>query len=121
VSIDQFDRIIGQIDGLPGIDKSRPTTVTTVMPILGSSQTYVVQTYKTDDGFMAFIQMISGETSVRIALPAKVTAALYRQRDSLVKTSRRRVARDRWDSMDPDQQQAHVTRLRGARKPKAAG
>jgi len=122
IEIDTFDRIIGTIDGLPGVDKSRPATVTTVAPIIGTSQTYVVQTYKTEDGFIGFVQMIEAGHSVRIALPSKVTAALYRQRDALVVTGRRRRARDRWDQLDPDQKDAHAARLRAVRptrKPKA--
>lgn len=115
-TIDTFDRIIGTIDGLPGVDKSRPTTVTTVAPIIGTAQTYVVQTYKGDEGFTAFIQMVESGNSVRIALPPKVTAALYRQRDALVKTGRKRRARDRWDQLDPDEREAAVSRLRGARQ-----
>jgi hypothetical protein len=119
-TIDSFDRLAATIDGLPGVDRSRPTTVTTVTPILGVSQTYVVQTYKTEDGFVAFIQTISAEGSIRIALPAKVTAALYRQRDALVTTSRKRRARDAWDNLDPDQREARVAQLRTGTPRRAA-
>lgn len=113
---DYFDRVIGAIDGLPGVDKSRPSTVTTVHPIIGDSQTAVVQTYKTDDGFIAFVQIGSAEQYTRVVLESKVMAALYRQRDALITTGRKRRARDAWEQMDPDQRDAHVTRLRAARK-----
>lgn len=115
-TIDNFDRIIGAIDGLPGVDRSRPSTVTTVQPIIGSSQTCVIQTYKSEDGFTAFVQIVSAEGSIRVVLPPKATAALYRQRDALITTSRKRAARDRWDSLPPERQREHVTRLRSARK-----
>jgi hypothetical protein len=109
---DAFDRIIGQIDGLPDVRKARPSTVTTVLPILGKSQTYVVQTYKTPEGFFAFVQMVDAEGRARVVLPPKVTAALYRQRDSLVKQQRRESAKDRWNNLSAEQREAAVTRLR---------
>ena len=116
MSVDTFDRLAAQIDGLPGVDKSRPTTVTSVAPLLGVTQTYVVQTYKTEEGFLAFLQMVSAEGSIRVAIPPRVMAALYRQRDSLVATGRRRRGRDRWDQMDPAEREARVSQLR---RPKA--
>jgi hypothetical protein len=114
--IDTFDRIIGAIDGLPDTPKTRPATVTTVMPIIGRAQTYVVQTYKTDAGFQVFLQMVDAEGRARIAIPPKVAAAIYRQRDSLIATSRRQAGRDRWDNMSHADREAAVSRLR---KPKA--
>ncbi len=115
---DNFDRIIGQIDGLPGVSKARPTSVTTVMPIIGNSQTYVVQTYKDDEeGFYVFLQMVDSEGRARIAIPPRVAAAIYRQRDSLVKASRKRSARDRWDKLGPAerrQRTAHLRRVVGS-------
>lgn len=110
--VDAFDRIIGSIDGLPDVNKARPTTVTTVMPIIGNAQTYVVQTYKGEGGYYVFLQMVDAEGRARIAIPPKVAAALYRQRDALVKQSRRQRARDRWDNMTKDERDAQVTRLR---------
>lgn len=109
---DAFDRIIGTIDGLPGVSKARPSTVTTVMPILGNAQTYVVQTYKGDDGFYVFLQMVDAEGRARVAIPPKVAEAIYRQRDALVKTARKRRARDRWGNMTPEQREASVAHLR---------
>ena len=115
--VDPFDRLLGTIDGLPDFAKSRPSTVTTVMPILGNAQTYVVQTYKErDGGFTVFLQMVDAEGRARIAIPPKVTAAIYRQRDSLIKSGRKTRARDRWDSMSDAERDAHITRLR---RPKA--
>jgi hypothetical protein len=114
---DPFDRLLGTIDGLPDFQKSRPSTVTTVMPIIGNSQTYVVQTYKErDGGFTVFLQMVDAEGRARIAIPPKVAAAIYRQRDSLVKMGRRQRSRDRWDSMSNAERDHHVSRLRGSRK-----
>jgi hypothetical protein len=92
--LDTFDRVIGAIDGLPDVHKSRPTTVTTVMPIVGRSQTYVAQTYRDKEGrFTVFLQMVDAEGRARIVVPPKVMAAVYRQRESLVTKARRATAR----------------------------
>src|SRR5947209_332679 len=40
--MDPFDRILGDLTGLPGHLYSRPATVATTIPILGSAQTYVL-------------------------------------------------------------------------------
>jgi hypothetical protein len=118
--IDQFDRLLGQIDGLPDVSKAKPSTVMTVMPIIGVSQTYVVQTYKDrDEGFFVFLQVVDGEGRARLAIPPKVAAAIYRQRESLVKRARSRAGRDRYDRMTPAQRQASVTRLHKGRRKKA--
>jgi len=109
---DTFDRIIGTIDGLPGVRKSKASTVVTVLPILGNAQTFVIQTYQDrDEGFTVFVQAISGEASYRIVLPPKVAQAMYRQREALIKTGRKVRGRERWERMDPDQREAAVARL----------
>lgn len=118
--IDHFDRIIGSVDGRQDVVSARPSTVTTVMPIIGRSQTYVVQTYKDPDvGNFLFLQMVDAEQGIRIAIPPKVTAAIYRQRDALVKASRRQTGRDRWANMTSQQRRAATDRLAAARKPRA--
>lgn len=118
--VDHFDRIIGSIDGLPDVQRARPSTVTTVMPIIGQSQTYVVQSYKepADEragGFYIFLQRVDAEGGIRIAIPPKVADAIYRQRDALVKASRRQTGRNRWAQMSHTEREHAVNRLR---KPK---
>jgi len=115
-TIDPFDRLLGLIDGLPDYSKTRPSTVTTVTPLLGISQTYVVQTYKDrEGGYTVFLQMVDSQGRARIAIPPKVTAAIYRQRGALVKTGRSQRGRDRWDSMSDAERDAAVSRLRKPR------
>lgn len=96
---DAFDRIIGQLHGLPEVRNTRPSTVTTVLPILGNSQTFVVQTYRDDRGDTIFLQMVDAEGRARIVIPPAVASAIARQRDSLTATGRsarsRAAARDR--------------------------
>lgn len=109
---DAFDRIAGTIDGLPDVRKTRPSTFSDVQPILGDVSTYIVQTYSTEEGMVAFVQTIDANGSTRIVLPPKVTAALYRQRDSLIKQGRKARGKDRWERMTDEEREAAVTRLR---------
>lgn len=86
--VSAFDRLLGKIDGLPGVQRTRPTTVLSIMPFLGNALTYVVQTYRTaDDGFIVFLQMVDAEGRERLVLPDKVAQAIYRQRQSLTDRS----------------------------------
>lgn len=111
--VDPFDRLLGMIDGLPDFSKARPSTVTTTTPLIGVSQTYVIQTYKErDGGFTIFLQMVDAEGRARIAIPPKVAQAIYRQRESLVKSGRRQRGRERWDGMTDAERDAAVSRLR---------
>jgi hypothetical protein len=116
---DPFDRIIGTIDGLPDVRKSRPSTVTTVMPMIGNAQTYVVQTYAGEDGNFIFLQMVDAEGRARIAIPPKVAAAIYRQAESLVRAGRRERGRRTWEQMPEHVRSKRIATLRAGRK--AAG
>lgn len=82
-----FDRIMGLIVGLPDTKLSRPSTVLTVMPLVGASVTYVVQTHKAKEGFTVFLQMVDAEGRARFVIPPKVADAIYRQRQSLADRS----------------------------------
>lgn len=108
---DVFDKLIGLIDGTPGTRKARPTTVTSIQPILGDSQTYVVQTYKTEDGFFGFVQMVDRAGGARFVLPPKVMNAIYRQREALVKASRSARQKDRWADLTPEERAQKVAHL----------
>ena len=112
-----FDRLAGLIDGLPGVRKTRPSTFADVTPMLGDVSTYIIQTYATEDGFIAFVQTIDARGSTRVVLPAKVTSALYRQRDSLIRQGRKQRGRDRWESLTDEQRERAVARLREAERP----
>lgn len=110
---DVFDRVIGLIDGTPGTRKAKPTTVVSVEAILGDSETYVVQTYQTEDGFFGFIQRINRAGGQRFVLPPKAMSALFRQRDALIKAGRKARAKDRWADLTPEERSARVAHLRG--------
>jgi hypothetical protein len=101
-SIHPYDRLLGALDGLPDVVHTRPTTVRTITPLIGNAETWIDQTYRQlGQGDTVFLEAVSAQGSVRLALPPKVAAAIARQRDSLTKQNRRKAskqaAQDRMD------------------------
>lgn len=95
---DPFDRVLGDLTGLPGHLYSRPATVATTIPILGSAQTYVIRTIRTPENrYIGFIELIEANRSMRLVIPTKAMAALYRQRDALATRRNRQVGREKWE------------------------
>lgn len=95
---DPFDRILGDLTGLPGHLYSRPATVATVLPIIGNAQTYVVRTIRTPENrYIGFVEMIEAKGMIRLVIPSKAMAALYRQRDSLATRRNREVGKEKWE------------------------
>jgi hypothetical protein len=99
---DAFDRLLGALQGLPDVTESRPATIQTIQPLLGTSQTYIIRTWRQIDrgGDKAtrgldtiFIECVSAAGSFRIALPPKVADAIARQRDALSAKTRSKAAR----------------------------
>jgi len=115
--MDVIDRWLAEIDGLPGVRKSRPSTVTTNDGLM--TVTHVVQTFTIDSkvgwadaGNYALVQTVSADGSTRVLLPPKVTSAMYRQRASLVRRARGEAARRRWEEMDDEARAASIARLK---------
>jgi hypothetical protein len=74
---DLFDRTIRALDGLPDVVKTKPATVRALTPVLGLSQTFIVQTYRQkDQGDTVFVEYIGAEGSLRLALPPVVADTL---------------------------------------------
>lgn len=101
---DSYDRLLGNMDGLPGVTSTRPSTVEVVTPIVGRSQTYIVRTFRqqrTDaEGrpsgpaeFTTFVQFVEGKEAVKLAFPPKVSELIARQRESLTEAARKRSAK----------------------------
>jgi hypothetical protein len=99
---DEFDRLRGNLDGLPDVVHTSPSTIT-VVPVLGvgGSRTFIVQTFRQrDQGDTTFVQVISSGGSLRLVLPPSITDAIARQRDALstksrVKAGKARAAADK--------------------------
>lgn len=89
-----YDRMIGALEGLPDVIKVRPTTVRTTIPLLGLSQTFIIHTVRQKDkGDTIFLETVSREGAIRIALPPQVADAIARQREALTSKSRSKAAR----------------------------
>ena len=92
---DLFDKLLGSLHGLPGVTATKPSTVQAIHPLLGCTQMFIIQTYRQkEEGDVIFIQAVSKEGTVRIALPPAAADALARQRESLTGKSRSRAARE---------------------------
>ena len=90
---DVFDRLLGSLDGLLDVVRTNPPTIRSLTPLLGSAETYIIQTYRQKDvGDTIFIEAIHTGGSLRIVLPPKVAEVLARQRDTLTSKSRRKAA-----------------------------
>lgn len=104
---DEYDHLLGQLDGLPGSLQTKPATIQLV-DLLGSAKTYIVRTVRqqdrltTDDPdkdaaapavFTTFLEYYSRTERVRLVLPARVGDLIARQRDALTDQARRTSAK----------------------------
>jgi hypothetical protein len=89
--VDQFSRRFRELSDNPGAVRSS-STVNTV-DFYGKTESWIGDTFRVDGNEVVFLQRINAEGSVRIVLPAEVTAAMNRQRDRATKVVRRRGAR----------------------------
>lgn len=92
---DTFDRLLGQLQGLPETTQVKPATIQVLPPLgVGGTQTYIVQTIRQRDfGDFTFIQYVNNEGAQRMILPPEVTALVNRQRDSISARNRRKGAK----------------------------
>jgi len=91
---DAFDRLLGSLHGLPDVTSTKPSTLRTVTPLLGTSQMFIVQTYRQrEKGDTIFLECVSKDGSIRIAIPPQVSEAIARQRDALTGKVRSKVGK----------------------------
>lgn len=96
LSLDKFDRLYGSLSDLADVTKTKPSTVVTHTPLLGQTQTFIIQTMRQkDEGDTIFIQYMADGEAIRIALPAAAADAIARQRDALGAKNRKRAAKER--------------------------
>lgn len=104
---DAFDRLLGALDGLPDVVKTKPSTIRT-MPLLGvgGSSLHIVQTVRQqqtrtnakgeDIAFSRdtiFLEVVGADGTVRLAIPPEVADTIARQRDALTGKTRSKAAR----------------------------
>ena len=93
-SPDAFDRMAGALANLPVATSSKPTTVSTVSPLIGASQSIIIRTIRQREvGDHLFIECCSADGLVRMYLPPEAAAAIARQRDSLTTKVRRKAGK----------------------------
>lgn len=91
---DEFDRLLGSLHGLPDVSFTKPSTLRTVTPLIGTSQMFIVQTYRQRErGDTVFLECVSKDGSIRLALPPSVADAISRQRDALTVKVRAKIGR----------------------------
>jgi len=92
--ISEFDRLVGALEGLPDVTKSKPTTLRAMLPLIGIARSYIVQTYRQKDkGDTIFLETVGSEGSVRIPIPPQVADAIARQREALTGKVRSKAAK----------------------------
>ena len=103
---DEFDRLLGQLDGLTDVTHTKASTISVTPPLgIGGSRTFIVQTFRQRDSNLdgdnvksrdtIFLQVVGASGSIRIALPHQVADIFARQRDSLGTITRKRMGRER--------------------------
>ena len=93
-AFDTYDRQIGALKGLPDVIEVKPSTVRVSIPLLGLSQTFIVQTIRQRAvGDHVFLETVSRDGAIRIVLPPQVADTIARQRDALTAKSRSKAAK----------------------------
>lgn len=93
----EFDRLLGQMDGLPDVAKAGPSMIRAV-PLLGvgTTSTYIVTTLRDKEagGDTIALEVYADGAPIRLLLPPRVAEAIARQRDQLTTKNRSRASRD---------------------------
>jgi hypothetical protein len=89
-----YDRMISALEGLPDVTKVKPATVRTVTPLIGASQTFIIQTVRQQStGDHVFLEIVDQSGAIRVVLPPAVADVIARQRGALATKVRSKVAR----------------------------
>jgi hypothetical protein len=93
-SRDKFDRALGGLVGIPDVIHTKPSTLQEVSALVGSAQTFIIQTFRQrEEGDTIFLQYVDETGTVRMVLPPKVADLISRQRDSLGARVRSQIAK----------------------------
>lgn len=86
-TINKYDRLYGSVMDVSIHTKA--STIRTVEPITGKTESFIVQTCRhNENGDYIFIEHVSEDGVIRLALPPKVANLIVSQRDSLTKRRR---------------------------------
>jgi|SRR5215471_5309410 len=93
-TINEFDREYGMLDGLPGVTRTKETTIRAKLPMIGIARSFIVQTVRMKEkGDTIFLETVEGEKAIRLVLPPAVADAIARQRDALTAKVRSKAAK----------------------------
>jgi hypothetical protein len=90
-TVHPYDRLYGSLHNVSLSTKA--TTIQHVEPVTGRSVSFIVQTFRHEDGDHVFIQIANGEGNTRVYLPPKVTACVGSQHHTLTRKNRSRASR----------------------------
>jgi len=94
-TIDKFDRMMGALHELPDVTRTKASTVVVTTPMIGATQTFVIQTLRQrEQGDTIFLQYMDDTGSLRIAIPPAAADAIARQRDALTAKVRKRIGKE---------------------------
>jgi len=101
-TVDKFDRAHGTLLGLPDVTHTSEATVTTHEPMIGASQTFILQSFRQADRSKEggqskdtlFLQYIDGDAHVRLVVPHRAIQVIIRQHDALTTKVRKRAAKE---------------------------
>jgi hypothetical protein len=101
-TVDKFDRMMGALDSLPDVTRTKPSTVVVTVPLIGCTQTFIIQSFRQIDRDgdesrsrdTIGLQYVDDEGRVRMVIPHEAIMAIIRQHDSLSTKVRRRVAKE---------------------------
>src|SRR5581483_10856056 len=80
-AFDTYDRQIGALKGLPDVIEVKPSTVRVTIPLLGLSQTFIVQTIRQREvGDHVFLETVSRDDAVTAKSRSKAAKALAQER-----------------------------------------
>jgi hypothetical protein len=86
-TLSKYDRLYGGLQDVSLFTK--PSTVKTVQPMTGKTDTFVIQTCRHEEnGDYIFIECMDETGVVRLALPPKVASLIASQREALTKRRR---------------------------------
>jgi len=92
-TIDKFDRALGSLVGIPDVIHTSPSTIRAMSPLIGSSQTFIVQTFRQkESGDTVFVEYVDDSGTVRLVIPPQVTKVILRQYNALTDRSRSKAA-----------------------------
>lgn len=85
---DRFQKARETLWGAPGFQRRNSTIISPGWAFIPQA-TWIVETIKTDDTSGIFLQAIDKDGGQRIVLPEKVTKAIYRHYESIMRVRRK--------------------------------